>query len=161
MSSHYPSTIPVVVIGVHRSAAVELTNVFAGTSYYLAAVLDLYESPKNYQYSAQNLGAVLHSIYPRPQILISGTAVERIVPEVRQVWQEYVNGILKTENREKQLSLFVPVSFNMVPTPFAQSAFAHVLCCLVDRFPLRGWATTAWDSRVCDGEARCRFQVSS
>jgi hypothetical protein len=92
------SQVSAVIIGVHRSTAVASSAAFDGTSYRLAAILDLFESPEQYQYNAQNLGAVLHALHPRPRILITGTAVERIVPEVKAVWQEYVSQMLKAED---------------------------------------------------------------
>ena len=79
-----------VIIGVHRSTAVASSAAFVGTPYQLVAVLDLLESPEQYQYNPQNLGAVLHALHPRPRILITGTAVERIVPDVKAAWEEYV-----------------------------------------------------------------------
>ena len=101
--------IPAVIIGVHRSTAIASSAAFEGTPYKLVAVLDLFESQGDYQYSPQNLGAVLHALHPRPRILITGTAVERIVPEVRAVWEGYVEKTLKAESEDKR-GVFVPVS---------------------------------------------------
>ena len=97
--------ISAVIIGVHRSTAIESSAAFNDTPYRLTAVLDLHESPERYQYSPQNLGTVLHSIHPRPRILITGTAVERIVPEARVVWEEYVEKTLKVESEDKRAVL--------------------------------------------------------
>ena len=104
-----PTHIPALIIGVHRLTAIASAAAFVGTPYHLVAVLDLFESPEQYQYSAQNLGTVLHALYPRPRILISGTAVEKIVPEIRAVWKRYVEEILEKES-EDQRTVYVPVS---------------------------------------------------
>lgn len=104
-----PTQIPAVIIGVHRSTAVETAAIFEGTPYQVAAVLDLHESPEQHQYNPQNLGTVLHALHPRPRILVSGTAVERIVPDVRAVWDEYVAKMLRAENDDKR-AVYVAVS---------------------------------------------------
>lgn len=59
MSQSQP--IPAVIIGVHRNTAVDTAHVFKETTYELAAVLGLTESPPQYQYSKQNLGVVLYA----------------------------------------------------------------------------------------------------
>lgn len=101
--------IPAVIIGVHRSTAIASGTAFNGTAYRLVAALDLFESPKQYQYNAGNLGAVLYALHPRPRILISGTAVGRIVPEVKAVWKEYAEKALRAESEDER-AVFVPVS---------------------------------------------------
>jgi hypothetical protein len=100
--------IPAVIIGVHRSTAIASSAAFQGTPYHLGAVLDLFESPEDYQYSSRNLGAVLHALHPRPRILITGTAVEKIVPEVNAVWEQYVEKTLKSDSEDKR-AVYVPV----------------------------------------------------
>lgn len=91
-------TIPVVTVGITRHTAVLSADLFAGTPYYLAAVLDLTESPKAHQYSPQNLGTVLHALFPRARALVCGTAVgEEILEEIKPVWEGYVNGMLREE----------------------------------------------------------------
>ena len=77
-----------IIIGVHRKTALDTANAFEGTPYQIVAVLDITESPSQYQYSQQNLGAVLYALHPRPRILITGTAVARIVPEAKAIWDE-------------------------------------------------------------------------
>lgn len=104
-----------IIIGVHRSTAVASSAAFEGTPYQLVAVLDLFESPEQYQYSPQNFGVILHALHPRPRILITGTAVERIVPEVKAVWDEYVDKILKVESEDKR-AIYVAVSVFQVNT---------------------------------------------
>jgi hypothetical protein len=101
--------VPAVIIGVHRSTAIASSAAFEGTPYQLVAVLDLFDSPEQYQYNAQNLGAVLHALHPRPRILITGTAVQRIVPEVKAVWEEYVEKVLQAESEDER-AVYVPVS---------------------------------------------------
>ena len=102
-------SIPAIIIGVHHSTATEISPVFSSTPYYVIAILDLEESPAAYQYSAHNLGVILHGLHPQPQVLITGTAVERIVPEVKPVWEEYAAKTLKAGSEHGE-SLFVPVS---------------------------------------------------
>jgi hypothetical protein len=101
--------VPAVIIGVHRSTAIASSAAFEGTPYQLVAVLDLFESPGQYQYNPQNLGAVLHALHPRPRILITGTAVGQIVPEVKAVWEEYVEKVLRAGSEDKR-AVYVPVS---------------------------------------------------
>jgi hypothetical protein len=110
MSDSSHSNIPVIVIGVNRSTAVQTASIFDNTPYYVAAIVDLNESPEQYQYSTQNLGTVLHALYPRPRVLVTGTAVERIVPGARKVWDEYVEGTLRVEDIDGGKAVYVPVS---------------------------------------------------
>ncbi|KAK5166588.1 uncharacterized protein LTR77_008131 [Saxophila tyrrhenica] len=100
--------IPVVTVGVHRSTVVATSSIFAGTPFSQTAIMDLKESPEQYRYSAHNLGVVLHALHPRPQVLVTGTAVGELVDEVERVWDEYVEGVLKVEGVEK--AAYVPLS---------------------------------------------------
>lgn len=92
------SPIPIVVIGVTRETALQISDFFTGTSYQLAAILDLTESPKPYQYSPHNLGVTLHTLVPRPKVLVTGTAITpEIVAEIETVWKEYYETALRGE----------------------------------------------------------------
>ena len=84
--------ISIVTIGVHRSTAEAVQNLFEDTPYELVAILDTTESPKPYRYSPQNLGVTLHALFPRPRALVTGNAVGALLPEIDPVWEEYVNG---------------------------------------------------------------------
>ena len=84
--------ISIVTIGVHRTTAEGVQNLFDGTPYELVAILDTTESPKPYRYSPQNLGVTLHALVPRPRALVTGNAVGALLPEIEPVWEEYLNG---------------------------------------------------------------------
>ena len=120
-------SIPAIVIGVHRSTAIKTADVFEGTPYHVAAVLDLTESPSRYQYTQQNLGAVLYALHPRPQIMITGTAVANIVPEVQSVWDEYVHQALKPEAGDWRAA-FVPVGASLQGAESASLSTTMMTC---------------------------------
>ncbi len=64
--------VPIVAVGCYRDVATSTESAFSGTPYRIAAVLDLYDSPKAFTYSAQNLGTVLHTLNPRPKVCDTG-----------------------------------------------------------------------------------------
>ena len=108
MSSADQQQVHMVLIGGYRGVALSTANELKGTPYQISAALDVMDSPDEYKYSAQNLGAVLHALHPRPRVLVTGTALERIVPEVRPVWEKYVEALRAESNDDKVL--YVPVS---------------------------------------------------
>ena len=94
MSFHNVAAIPVVALGCYRDVAEKTNSIFVGTPYYIAAILDLYNSPAAYAYSKQNLGAALHALSPRPKVFITGAG---ITPEMSEeaigVWNEYLRNV--------------------------------------------------------------------
>ncbi|KAF2170730.1 hypothetical protein M409DRAFT_18702 [Zasmidium cellare ATCC 36951] len=88
-------TIPAVLIGITRTTALSSSiDLFTGTPYSIAAVLDLHEAPEKYQFSLSNLGTVLYALHPRPRILGTGTAIEaEMVEEIESVWGEHVGRV--------------------------------------------------------------------
>jgi len=95
-----PPSIPIVAIGKTRATALQLSSIFAAksTPYYLAAVLDMTESPKEYRFSDQNLGAVLWTLNPRLRAVVCGTAIgEDLLMGIERVWNEYAKDILRKE----------------------------------------------------------------
>lgn len=71
--------IHIVGVGYHRIFLEEaLAQAFANIPYKLSAILDLEESLQELQYLADNLAVIPNSLYPRPQILITGTAIRMI-----------------------------------------------------------------------------------
>ena len=105
-----PKSIPTVIVGIHRATAIDTTAILDGTPFYIAAIMDLHESPLQYQHTPHNLGAVLHALYPRPKVLVTGTAVQSYVADTRKVWQEYVEKTLKAEEGDDVKAVYVPVS---------------------------------------------------
>ena len=93
--------VPLVAIGVNRSVASVTSDALKNlnrSNYPLVACLDMNESPKEYQFSAHNLGVVLHAIYPRPKGLITGTAVsDEMLEQIRVVWENYVVEVIDKE----------------------------------------------------------------
>ncbi|KAK5747123.1 hypothetical protein LTR17_000256 [Elasticomyces elasticus] len=99
MVTQPPTSIPIVAIGITRSHALATSTALTGTPYHLAAVLDLSESPPPYQFSPQNLGAVLWALHPRLLGLVTGTAVSRKDLEgIKPVWEEYVQDALEVSD---------------------------------------------------------------
>lgn len=84
--------IHVVGIGYHRAVLEEgMVQALVDTPFKLIAVLDLEESPLTLQYSPQNLAVVLNALYPRPQVLITGTAIlDEMLPGIELAWNQYV-----------------------------------------------------------------------
>ncbi|KAK5124080.1 hypothetical protein LTR85_002277 [Meristemomyces frigidus] len=98
MASNAQPTIPLVLIGVTRQVALSTSAILAGTPYYAVAALDKTESPPPYQFSSQNLGVVLHTLHPRPQGVVTGSAVsQEIMDAVQKAWEEYSTGVLEKE----------------------------------------------------------------
>lgn len=100
-----------VAIGVNRSVALSTGPLFSASNaahpnsrpYRCAAVLDFVETAEPYRFSGHNLGAVLHNLHPRPQALITGTAVsEDVVKELEPVWGAYVRDVIKKEAAESE-----------------------------------------------------------
>lgn len=84
-------SIPAVLVGVTRATALDSSlTLFDGTPYYVAAVLDSSEASKDYHNSPRNLGLVLYALHPRPQILVTGTAIDaETVAAIQPVWDEH------------------------------------------------------------------------
>lgn len=75
----------------------------------MAAVLDLLDSPRDYQFSAHNLGVVLHTLHPRPHVLITGTAIpDAYLNIIEPVWRAYVKEVVERE-------AFVPLAADRSP----------------------------------------------
>lgn len=84
------TAIHAVGIGINRSTAEKTVALFDGTPYEIAAILDKAESPEALQYSSHNLAVVLNALYPRPRILVTGTALpEDMLPGIEEVWSDY------------------------------------------------------------------------
>lgn len=91
-------SIPLVLIGVTRHTSLASSAILAGTPYYAIAALDKTESPSPYQFSSHNLGVLLHTLHPRPQGVVTGTAVSKdILDAVSKAWEEYSVGVLQKE----------------------------------------------------------------
>lgn len=88
-------SIPAVLIGVTRATALNSSlTLFEGTPYYVAAVLDTSEAPKGYLFEPQNLGTVLYALHPRPQILVTGTAIDaNTLATIEPVWEEHLGRV--------------------------------------------------------------------
>ncbi|KAJ4391260.1 hypothetical protein N0V93_004877 [Gnomoniopsis smithogilvyi] len=84
--------IHVVAIGYHRGVLeMGMVQAFANAPCFkLVAILDLEESPLSLQYTPQNLAVVLNALYPRPRVLITGTAIlDEMLPQIESVWNDY------------------------------------------------------------------------
>lgn len=94
--------VPIVAIGVNRGTALAVSDALKAldrSNYPLVACLDMHESPEEYQFSAHNLGAVLHALHPRPKGLITGTAVgDEMLEQINVVWQKYVDDVIVKEH---------------------------------------------------------------
>ena len=116
--------VPLLAIGVNRSVASVTSDALKNlnrSNYPLVACLDMNESPKEYQFSAHNLGAVLHASYPRLKGLITGTAVsDEMLEQVRVVWEKYVADVINKEGLGGHC--WVQVSWTML------SSFEKTLC---------------------------------
>ena len=112
LSSSMPSKpMPVVALGCYRDVAETTNSIFAGTLYYIAAVLDLYSSPPPFAYTKQTLGATLHTLSPRPKVFITGAGITpEMSAEAIGVWEEYV-GIVGLKALEVHV---INVSFVML-----------------------------------------------
>jgi hypothetical protein len=96
-----PRNIPLVLIGVTRHTALASANALQALNrpnYQVVACLDSTESPKAFQFSPHNLGVVLHTLYPRPQGLVTGTAVtDDVLGDIAEVWDAYVRDVVESE----------------------------------------------------------------
>ena len=83
--------ISIVALGVYRHVAATMSTTFQGTPFHMAAILDLMSEPQVFNYNSHNLGVVLHTLEPRPQVFITGAAItESMTNESIRVWDEYV-----------------------------------------------------------------------
>lgn len=83
--------ISAVAIGIGRATAEKTDIFFTNTPYKLVAIMDKTESPEALQYTPQNLAVVLNALFPRPRILITGTAIpDDLLPDIESVWDAYV-----------------------------------------------------------------------
>ncbi|KAE9371154.1 hypothetical protein N431DRAFT_441182 [Stipitochalara longipes BDJ] len=83
--------INVVALGVYRHVAATMEKPFQHTPYRMAAIVDLKSSPEAFTYSAHNLGAVLYTLHPPPQVFITGAAISQsMADESIGVWKEYI-----------------------------------------------------------------------
>ena len=83
--------IPVVALGVYRHVAATTVDLFAGTPYTMAAILDLNSEPAAFQYTPHNFGVVLQALIPRPQVFVTGARIsEEMTRESIGVWEDYV-----------------------------------------------------------------------
>ncbi|KAF2719984.1 hypothetical protein K431DRAFT_304653 [Polychaeton citri CBS 116435] len=98
--------IPVVLIGVTRPTAVGVSKLLdahnatepSARPYRLAAALDMSDTEQRYRYTPHNLGTALRALWPRPQALVTGTAIpDAIVHQIREVWEPYVEGVIRKE----------------------------------------------------------------
>lgn len=90
--------ISVVALGVYRHIAASMEPVFQDTQYRLTAIIDLKSEPKVFTYTAHNLGVLLHTLQPRPQVFITGLIIdEEMTKEAIVVWEQYLED-LKTED---------------------------------------------------------------
>ncbi len=93
--------VPVVAIGVNRDTAILTSSALQAlnrSNYPLVACLDCKSTPEPYNFSLQNLGAVLYALYPRPKALVTGTAVSTAsLAEIEKVWEEYVERVIAGE----------------------------------------------------------------
>ncbi|KAL1615841.1 hypothetical protein SLS56_011663 [Neofusicoccum ribis] len=99
MASSSLNSIPLVVIGYARKIAeIFMPPLYEDTPYVMIACMDLAETKKPYQYTPHNLAVVLHNLFPRPKALVVGIAVDpSFMEEMDNVWQEYVESVLKKE----------------------------------------------------------------
>ena len=57
----------------------------------MAAILDLTSEPQAFTYNPHNLGVVLHTLQPRPQVFVTGAAITSdMTNESIGVWEKYV-----------------------------------------------------------------------
>jgi hypothetical protein len=83
--------IGIIALGVYRHVAATMSTTFDGTPFYMAAILDLMSEPHAFNYNPHNLGVVLHTVEPRPQVFITGAAIsEGMTTESIAVWNDYV-----------------------------------------------------------------------
>jgi hypothetical protein len=85
-------TISVVALGVYRHVAASTD--FQGGPYRLAAILDLTSEPTAFTYNPHNLGVVLHTLHPRPQVFVTGAAITPgMTDESIEVWETFVKAL--------------------------------------------------------------------
>lgn len=93
--------VPLVTIGVNRNTALETHQALINldrANYHVVACLDFVNSPEAYRFSPQNLGVVLHALYPRPKGLVTGTAVgSEELESIKQIWDAYVENTIVKE----------------------------------------------------------------
>ena len=86
--------INIVALGVYRHVAATIDATFQHTPYRMAAILDLMSEPQAFTYNPHNLGVVLHTLQPRPQVFITGAAITpAMTNESIDVWEKYVKGL--------------------------------------------------------------------
>jgi hypothetical protein len=84
--------ISVVALGVYRHVAASTD--FQGGPYRIDAILDLMSEPSVFTYNPHNLGVVLHTLHPRPQVFITGAAITpAMTNESIEVWETYVKAL--------------------------------------------------------------------
>lgn len=162
-------TIPILSIGIHRLPTIN--SAFAPTDsanppspYRVVAFLDFdtTTTPPAYQYSAHNLAVLLHNLHPRPQALLTGTAVPfvraDILEEVRRVWDEYVRD--SGENEGERRMVYIAVSSwgcqEIERKKEREGDMELLLMCwraLAFRFPLGDGTTAPGNDGVCDWQA--------
>ncbi|MCJ1454647.1 hypothetical protein MMC28_005000 [Mycoblastus sanguinarius] len=90
--------IPIVALGVYRHVATKIDPLFAPTPYRMVAILDLTSERTAFRYTPYNLGVVLHTLHPRPKVLITGAAITaEMTAESVEVWEDYVREMGEAE----------------------------------------------------------------
>jgi hypothetical protein len=98
-------TINIVALGAYRHVAAMMEKPLEHTPYRMAAIVDLNSSPESFTYSPHNLGVVLYSLHPPPQVFIVGAAIsESMAEESIAVWEDSI------EIRGTQDTLLINVS---------------------------------------------------
>jgi hypothetical protein len=83
--------INIVALGAYRHVAAMMEKPFEHTPYRMAAIVDLNSSPESFTYSPHNLGVVLYSLHPPPQVFIIGAAIsESMAEESIAVWEDSI-----------------------------------------------------------------------
>ena len=83
--------IPIVALGCYRDVALKTNAFFAKTPYQVVAVADLSNPEERYQYTAHNLGVILHALDPPPQVIIIGAGISsNMADEAKEVFEKYV-----------------------------------------------------------------------
>ena len=81
----------------------------------MVAILDLTSERTAFRYTPYNLGVVLHTLHPRPKVLITGAAITaEMTAESVEVWEDYVREMGEAEGlvinvRDFSLSFFLSV----------------------------------------------------
>jgi hypothetical protein len=83
--------INIVALGAYRHVAAMMEKPFEHTPYRMAAIVDLNSSPESFTYSPHNLGVILYSLHPPPQVFIIGAAIsESMAEESIAVWEDSI-----------------------------------------------------------------------